>query len=442
MKEIIIRISDELCQEIIKDLSREHDFAIERVGFVIGKSKELIENKELVIITEYIPVDDDHYLNDHAVGARINSSAIRGAMQIAMDRKCSIFHIHMHYGIGTPSFSTTDLKELPGIAESLINANPNNVHGVILLNKDGINGFVKMKPSKGKVSLEKLVRVGYPMSYNETWFKSVKFDKKRYDRQSFLGKWSQHLLSKITVGVIGLGGGGSQIIQQLAHLGIFNYVIFDYDVVEDSNLNRLIGATVDDAKLKIKKTDIAHRQILGLQPKAKVQVVNKKWQEQPELLQFCDVIFGAVDSFATRRDIELECRRYLIPYIDIGMDVRTISPDPPRLYGQVILSLPGCPCMHCIGYLTEEIIAKEVAKYGDAGKKPQVVWANGVLASNAIGIFVDLVTGWSRNKRLVYFQEYDGNNVSLKKSYRLDYLVNGTCPHFSMKDAGPISWIK
>lgn len=440
MKKVTIRISDELCQQIRKDLARKHDFAFERVGFVGGKSKELLNDEVLIIVTDYFPVHDQHYIEDNSVGARINSEAIRSAMQIAMNKKCSIFHIHEHYGNGTPLFSDTDLDELPGIVDAMINANSNNVHGLLLLSEDGINAFVKMKPSRGDAILEKVTRVGYPMSFNEAWYEGAEFDEQRYDRQTFLGEWSQHILSKVTVGIVGLGGGGSHIIQQLAHLGVQKYVIFDHDIVEASNLNRLVSGTVNDVMSQEQKTDVAYRQIIGLQPSADIKIVKHIWQEHTALFQMCDIVFGAVDSFAGRRDIELECRRYFIPYIDIGMDVRIIEPNPPRLYGQIILSMPGRPCMHCIGYLTEDLLAKEAEKYGDAGKKPQVIWSNGVVASNAIGVFVDMITGWSKKRDYLCYQEYDGNSFTLKRSYRLDFLKIKICNHFPLSNAGPVGW--
>jgi len=64
----------------------------------------------------------------------------------------------------------------------------------------------------------------------------------RYDRQSFLGSDSQIKIEACTIGVVGLGGGGSHIVQQLAHIGFQNYVLYDVDVVQETNLNRLIGA--------------------------------------------------------------------------------------------------------------------------------------------------------------------------------------------------------
>lgn len=440
MKEVTLRISKSLCDEIRNDLSRPHKIAYERVGFVIGHSKALTVNEDLICISEYIRVDDNDYLKDNTVGARINSDAIRKAMQIAMNRKCSIFHVHVHFGEETPEFSLTDLEELPKVAEAMVNANSKNIHGVLLLNSNGANAILKIKENKGDVCLEKVTIVGYPMFFNQAFYENANFDENRYDRQSFLGIDSQKIISKVKVGIIGLGGGGSHIIKQLAHLGVKNYVIFDDDYVSNTNSNRLIGATVENVKDKVQKTAIAFKSIKELQPDAIVEVVNDKWEEKPELLQSCDIAFGAVDSFASRRDLESICRRYLIPYIDIGMDVRILENEYPRMFGQLILSLAGYPCMKCMGFLTEENLALEAAKYGDAGAKPQVVWANGVLASNAIGLFTDLITGWSGRKDCMVYQEYDGNKLTMTNSYRLDYIEIGECNHFPISNSGPPRW--
>lgn len=45
------------------------------------------------------------------------------------------------------------------------------------------------------------------------------------DRQSFLGPESDALLNGSTVGIAGLGGGGSHVAQQLAHVGIGSFVL-------------------------------------------------------------------------------------------------------------------------------------------------------------------------------------------------------------------------
>ena len=258
----------------------------------------------------------------------------------------------------------------------------------------------------------------------------------RFSRQSFLGPDSQQIIEHAVAGIVGLGGGGSHIAQQLAHVGFLNYRVYDNDVAENSNLNRLIGAHENDPKNETPKIKIAKRLIKGLRGNAIVDGYYCKWQDNPEPLRGCDIIFGCVDGFSQRRELETSARRYLIPLIDVGMDVHCIGDEPPRMGGQVILSMPGGPCMWCIGFLTEKELAREGERYGDAGAQPQVVWPNGVLASTAVGIAVDLLTDWTRLLRDVVYLEYDGNKGTLKPHVRLEYLERKVCPHYPTAQVG------
>jgi len=95
--------------------------------------------------------------------------------------------------------------------------------------------------------------------------------------------------------------------------------------------------------------------------------------------------------------VEESNRRYLVHYIDIGMDVHGIAR--PVIGGQLIQSSPGGLCMRCMGFLTDETLAREAGRYGNVGARPQVVWPNGVLASTAVGLAVDLVTNWTHKQR-------------------------------------------
>jgi len=263
----------------------------------------------------------------------------------------------------------------------------------------------------------------------------------RYARQSFLGSRSEEIFKSCRVTVIGLGGGGSHIVQQLAHIGIGNFLIFDADHVEDSNLNRLVGATHEDVASKTAKTAVATRLINGVNPNTSIVAVPKKWQESADLLRGSDVIFGCVDSFSERQQIEVAARRYLIPYIDIGMDVHPLEHQF-AISGQVILSLPGELCMTCMGFLREDLLAREAANYGAAGSRPQVIWPNGVLASLAVGIFVQLMTPWHKNHRRVWYLEYDGNSQTVTTSNRLAHLSGVVCNHFSsLEDVGDPFWV-
>ena len=71
-----------------------------------------------------------------------------------------------------------------------------------------------------------------------------------YDRHARLfGDLGQDILSRLKVGIIGLGGGGGVARQGewLARLGVGHIVAVDFDRIEPSNLPRVVGATRSDA---------------------------------------------------------------------------------------------------------------------------------------------------------------------------------------------------
>jgi len=431
--DIQIRIPASIYKLMLDDLQRVHPYAFERVGFLYTTSKFEQGNKILVLAKRYVPVDDSDYIEDDSVGAKINSTSIRKSMQLLLDNHEGGFHIHLHFHTGKPTPSYIDKEGIPGIIESFGNISPKQTHGYIILSKDSIFATVKYGREESYYEPSKVSIVGNPMKF--IYSKNGKKPKKKNnDRQSFLGVEYPTNFENIKVGIIGYGGGGSHIGQQLAHLGVKKICVFDYDRIELSNLNRLVGSQLKDVKKRAFKTEIAKRLIKGVIPTANVELINDKWQNDSVSLQSCDIIIGCVDSYSERNQLEAECRRYLIPYIDIGMDVKSLDGDY-TMFGQVILSMPGKPCMHCTGFLTDEKLGIEAAKYGDVGGRPQVVWSNGVLASTAVGVFVNLTTGWAKTNNENFYYEYDGNLGIIKEHPRIRYIPT-KCTHYTFENIG------
>lgn len=251
------------------------------------------------------------------------------------------------------------------------------------------------------------------------------------DRQSFLGSDSDQVLQDLTVGLVGLGGGNSHVVQQLAHLGIGGFVLVDDDVISESNLNRLVGGTWDDVLEARPKTEIAKRVVLNVNPKARVGCHQAKWQEVAEHLRACDIIIGGVDRIIAKSELEAFCRRFLIPYIDMGMDVHRLSDaDGFLVAGQVVLSCPGTPCLRCLGVVTDRALTEEAGQYGDAGGKPQVVWPNGILASTAVGLLVQLFTPWHGKPVSSAYFAYDANEGTTIVPDRFHRRVGKICGHY------------
>jgi hypothetical protein len=256
------------------------------------------------------------------------------------------------------------------------------------------------------------------------------------DRQGFLGKDAPRILRDVRVAVVGLGGGGSHVVQQLAHVGVLHYSLYDPDVIEESNLNRLVGGTHDDVDRAASKVEIARRVIRDVRPEAVILGNEKRWEDAPEDLRNSDLVFSCLDGFAQRRDLEAMTRRYAIPLIDIGMGVHK-RPDgeSPLMCGHVLISMPGHPCMRCFGFLNDLVLKEEAAGYGFVGVQPQVVWANGVLASTAVGFAIDLLTDWTRSLRRPPYLEYVGNQGTLKQ-HPLAAHAPTHCQHYPWSETG------
>jgi hypothetical protein len=250
-------------------------------------------------------------------------------------------------------------------------------------------------------------------------------------RQSFLGAKCDAVVIGTTAAIVGLCGGGSHIAQQLAHIGIGRFLLCDPDVVEESNLNRMVGAVAADLVPRRAKVDVVAERILAINPAAQVVRCMGRWQEFSQELRDATAVFGCVDNYANRAQLETMCRRFLMPYIDIGMDVTQLGSGGFAISGQVIVSMPGYACMRCLGFLTDALLTAEAAAYGAAGGKPQVVWANGVLASTAVGKFMSLILPWSgAGSGPASMTEYDGNTGQLFASRRLVALEGRGCAHF------------
>ena len=63
---------------------------------------------------------------------------------------------------------------------------------------------------------------------------------------------------------MGVGGVGSLVAEYLARLLIGHLSLVDFDVIEDTNLSRIVGATQADVETKQFKTQIAVRHLREL----------------------------------------------------------------------------------------------------------------------------------------------------------------------------------
>lgn len=128
-------------------------------------------------------------------------------------------------------------------------------------------------------------------------------------------------LQNLKVGVVGVSGTGSPVIEMLARNCVGTLVLVDPDRVEERNLNRILNATRADARSGTPKVEVLRRAVrgMGLGTKVEVHVSTLFDRNVVKALADCDVLFGCMDSVDGRHLLNRLASFYCIPYLDLGV---------------------------------------------------------------------------------------------------------------------------
>jgi hypothetical protein len=243
----------------------------------------------------------------------------------------------------------------------------------------------------------------------------------RYSRnEGLFGVEGQQDIAATPVMIVGLGGLGSHVSQQLAYLGSVAFTLIDDDIVTDSSMNRVVTADNQDVELETLKVDAAWRRILAVNPAAEIERVPYRLDHPDAVEAFANsggVVFGCLDDDLARLQLTRLCSTFALPLFDLATDVDP-EPTPPIFGGRVVLC-NGNGCLVCLGVLDQAALARASMTaeeqrahdeiYGirrDAleGTGPMVVSINGTVASLAITEFIAFSTGLRPvNQHLSYY---------------------------------------
>lgn len=231
----------------------------------------------------------------------------------------------------------------------------------------------------------------------------------RYDRNvRFFGKEGQDRLAAASVAIVGVGGLGTHVVQQLALLGVGKLMLIDSEEIEHTNFNRYIGIYHDDPIPGTMKVDIGERLIRQINPQIDVTTIPRSLvsQEAFDVIIASNYVFGCVDREGVRLILTELCAAYSKPYFDLSSDI--VAETPLRYGGQVCVAWEGYGCLCCFGGLdiveaqadlmNPEATRDRDAIYGISRKVlneagPSVVSINGVVASLGVTEFLLLMTG-------------------------------------------------
>ena len=155
----------------------------------------------------------------------------------------------------------------------------------------------------------------------------------RYQRnRTIISVDDQRTLFRSCVAVIGCGGLGGYIVEELARLGVGRIVVIDPDVFEEHNLNRQLFSS--PAHLGTAKVEAADERIGAVNPAVTLVPVQQalSLENGAKLLQGCQVAIDALDSIQVRLELADICEALDIPLVHGAIA---------GWYGHVATQLPG-----------------------------------------------------------------------------------------------------
>ena len=308
-----------------------------------------------LVVDVVLPHANERHVHGNA---SFESEYFMRSAAIAREQRCGLGFIHSHPGArGWQRLSVDDFAAESGIAAQCEALTGSPLLGLTLATHDS---------SFSARFWKRIERRGF----EPLWCESVRVAGRRIcvnfnpqlrpepspraSQVRTVSAWGERIqsdLARLRIGVIGAGSVGAQVAESLARTGVANITLYDFDVVEEKNLDRLIHATIEDvfqSKVEVlrrgllKSSTAANPEIRALQ----ISVV------EPEGLVDAldmDVLFCCVDRPWGRQVANYLAYVHLIPVVDGGVCVDLAST---RIRGAEwrahVVTAERC-CLECLG---------------------------------------------------------------------------------------------
>lgn len=429
-------------QESHYDILRNHLLqkdGNERAAFIIcGRS--LVEGiEDRLLVKEVQTLSDEELLTSKQYQVSWDNNHFIGALKRAEAKGYAVAIIHNHPN-GFDHFSSTDNVGEKQLFQLAFNRNGGNrPHASLIMMPDGSLIGRVWKPDITHEPISKIRIIGETFKLNYPGRTSNYKTPEAFNRQQLaFGSSLVQDLSTLKITIIGAGATGSATALLLTRLGVGELCLIDKDVIEESNLNRLHGATLKDVgKYKV---DVLQKYISEIGLGTKVSVV-KGWVSEEECishLKTSDSIFGCTDDHAGRILLNRFAYFYLTPVIDMGLviSVKNGSYELQDLQGRISFLFPGNDCLVTKGNINMDIayaenlkreepenynrLKEEAYVIGEGNPAPAVVTFTTQIATMSVNELLNRIQGFypqalkSAHKILLFHRgiEIDPGNIS------------------------------
>jgi molybdopterin/thiamine biosynthesis adenylyltransferase/proteasome lid subunit RPN8/RPN11 len=223
----------------------------------------------------------------------------------------------------------------------------------------------------------------------------------------------QSVLGDLRVAIVGSGGTGSAVAEQLVRLGVRHLLLIDNDTLSASNVTRVYGSMpVDVGKAKV---EVLRAHLTRIAPDVACSTIQGMTtvKSVAKALRAVDMVFGCTDDNAGRLVLSRLSTFLLTPVIDVG--VLLSSDDGGALTGidgRITTLTPGAGCLVCRNRVDMARAAAEMRapeerqKLADEGYapalgqvEPAVVAFTTAVAAAAVNELLDRLIGYGPPER-------------------------------------------
>ena len=411
-------------QRLLKDISQES------YAMALCKKSESNNNIIIKVIDIFYPEVED-YIQQRGAFLEMSENFASKVVYEASQRLDvdTILEIHTHpFMDDKPMFSSVDTSDEKQLSRWLLKELPNYNYGSLVFSRMDynfrmwiINNQVLTSPLYGEIKAQTNLE-HIPRNENQEYASNDIYDAIHNRGYLALGKdtirdfsMNQHIT------IVGVGGIGSIIAENLIHMGFQNLHLIDHDNSEISNLNRVAGLYYEDAKQAKPKVDVVKKHLERINPNINIKAYQTKVEDETirDVIAISNWVILATDNHSSRFLTQSLCFEFFVPFISVGVHIHVDNKNILDMSGEVITIRMGDHfCLKCLNRLDYNEIAKELSSdenvrkgliekgyvTGDEVKEPAVKTLNAIMGALTVDQLINQYTHKQRFEPVIVYE--------------------------------------